>query len=146
MNPRRKQRLIITASMFAGFGLIIGLILYAAGENMDLFYTPNEIVNGKNETGVKPKVGERLRIGGMVVPGSVVRDDKTLDVRFDLIDDGARITVVYQGLLPDLFREGQGIITEGKLDKNLNFIADIVLAKHDENYKIDHLEGYKEQI
>jgi len=134
MNPRRKQRLIITASMLAGFGLIIGLILYAAGENMDLFYTPNEIVNGKNETGVKPKVGERLRIGGMVVPGSVVRDDKTLDVRFDLIDDGARVTVVYQGLLPDLFREGQGIIAQGHLVEAKEIKAFEVLAKHDEEY------------
>ena len=134
MNPRRKQRLYTTIAMFAGFACVVGLILYAANENMDLFYTPNEIVNGHKDTGEKPQVGERLRIGGLVVPGSVVRNDKNLDVKFDLIDDGAKVTVVYSGLLPDLFREGQGIIAQGHLTSPTEIKAFEVLAKHDEEY------------
>ena len=134
MNPRRKQRLYTTIAMFAGFALVVGLILYAANENMDLFYTPKEIVHGHKDTGDKPKVGERLRIGGLVVPGSVVRNDKDLDVKFDLIDDGATVTVTYTGLLPDLFREGQGIIAQGHLTSPTEIKAFEVLAKHDEEY------------
>lgn len=134
MNPRRKQRLYLAITLLMGFSVIVGLILYSAGQNMDLFYTPSEIVNGKNETGVKPKVGERLRIGGMVVEGSVVRDEKNLDVSFDLVDKGPKITVTYTGILPDLFREGQGIIAQGHLTGPNQIKAFEVLAKHDEEY------------
>jgi cytochrome c-type biogenesis protein CcmE len=134
MNPRRKQRLYLTILGVVGFSLITGLILYSAGQNMDLFYTPSEIVNGKNETGIKPKVGERLRIGGLVVTGSVRRDEKSLDVSFDLMDIGPIITVTYTGILPDLFREGQGIIAQGHLTSTNEIKAFEVLAKHDEEY------------
>ena len=134
MNPRRKQRLYATLAMFFGFSAIIGLIMFAAGENMDLFYTPKQIVYGHNDTGDKPEIGERLRIGGLVVEGSVKRNDKNLDVKFDLIDDGATVTVTYTGILPDLFREGQGIIAQGHLVSPTEIKAFEVLAKHDEEY------------
>lgn len=134
MNPRRKQRLYTTLAMFLGFSAVVGLIMFAAGENMDLFYTPKQIIHGHNDTGEKPEIGERLRIGGLVVPGSVERNDKDLDVKFDLIDDGATVTVTYTGILPDLFREGQGIIAQGHLTSATEIKAFEVLAKHDEEY------------
>lgn len=134
MNPRRKRRLYLTVSMFTGFSLVVGLILFAANENMNLFYTPKQIVHGHPDSGEKPKIGERLRIGGLVVPGTVVRDDKNLDVQFDLMDDGATVTVIYTGILPDLFREGQGIIAQGHLKSATEIKAFEVLAKHDEEY------------
>ena len=107
-------------------------MLYALNQNIDLFYTPSEIVEGKQ--GQRPQVGQRLRIGGMVVPGSVKRDQVTLAVSFDLVDTGPAVTVSYNGILPDLFREGQGIVATGTLTKNNHITADEVLAKHDEEY------------
>ena len=132
MHQRRKQRL-------AGVGIIgflivsaIGLMLYALNDSIDLFYTPSEIIEGKN--GQKPQVGQRLRIGGMVVPGSVKRDQESLAVSFDLIDTGPTVTVTYTGILPDLFREGQGIVATGVLTGASSIKAQEVLAKHDEEY------------
>ncbi|WP_421020968.1 cytochrome c maturation protein CcmE, partial [Klebsiella pneumoniae] len=80
------------------------LVLYALNQNMDLFYTPTEIVQGKPD-GSKPQVGQRLRIGGMVVEGSVKRDQESLQIQFDVADVGPAVTVTYEGILPDLFRE-----------------------------------------
>ncbi len=134
MNPRRKQRLYIAILSISGFSIAIGLILYALGQNIDLFYTPSEIVNGKNEDGVKPRLGQRLRIGGLVVPGSVKRDKETLEVSFNLIDSGPLVEVTYTGILPDLFREGQGIVAQGVLVEPTKIEAFEVLAKHDEEY------------
>jgi len=110
----------------------IGLMLYALNDSIDLFYTPSEIIEGKN--GQKPQVGQRLRIGGMVVPGSVKRDQESLAVSFDLIDTGPTVTVTYTGILPDLFREGQGIVATGVLTGASSIKAQEVLAKHDEEY------------
>lgn len=132
MSPRRKQRLMAVSAIVVTVCMAIGLMLYALNENIDLFYTPSEIIEGKS--GVKPKVGQRLRIGGLVVEGSVKRDDSSLSVSFDLIDTGPLVTVVYQGILPDLFREGQGIVATGVLQANNVIKADEVLAKHDEEY------------
>lgn len=134
MNPRRKQRLYVAVSLIAGFSVITGLILYALSQNIDLFFTPTEIIEGRKKDGVKPQIGQRLRIGGLVVPGSVDRNDETLDVSFDLVDTGPKVTVVYQGILPDLFREGQGIVAQGHLVAENRIEAFEVLAKHDENY------------
>lgn len=134
MNPRRKKRLIIASSILCGFALVIGLVIYALKSEVDLFYVPSEVINGVKETGVKPKVGDRIRIGGMVVPGSVNRDDESLAVSFDLIDSGPTVTVTYKGILPDLFREGQGIVADGTLIAPDTLRASQVLAKHDENY------------
>ncbi|MCL9774523.1 cytochrome c maturation protein CcmE [Vibrio methylphosphonaticus] len=133
MTPRRKKRLGIILAIFIGISATVGLILYALNQNMDLFYTPTELVNGKPD-GSKPEVGQRLRIGGMVVDGSVRRDNESLRVSFDLADVGPKVTVVYDGILPDLFREGQGIVAQGVLVDATTIEAFEVLAKHDEEY------------
>ncbi len=133
MNPRRKKRLGIVIAVLLGISLTVGLMLYALSQNMDLFYTPTELVNGKPD-GTKPEVGQRLRIGGMVVDGSVKRDPNSLRVSFLLEDRGPQVTVVYDGILPDLFREGQGIVAQGVLKNATTVEAFEVLAKHDEEY------------
>ena len=132
MNPRRQQRLITVTAIGVLLAGAIGLMLYALSNNIDLFYTPSEIINGKD--GQKPHIGQRLRIGGMVVEGSVERNQESLAVEFDLVDTGPKVTVSYNGILPDLFREGQGIVATGVLQAGNLIIADEVLAKHDEEY------------
>lgn len=132
MNPRRKQRMY---TVFGIGGLIAGaiaLMLFSLSQNIDLFYTPSDIVNGKD--GKKPSQGQRLRIGGMVVPGSVRHDEESMAVEFELVDTGPTVKVIYKGLLPDLFREGQGIVATGILNSSNEIVADEVLAKHDEEY------------
>lgn len=133
MNPRRKKRLSIVLALLVGLGATIGLILYALSQNMDLFYTPTELVNGKPD-GTRPEIGQRLRIGGMVEVGSVKRNPESLKVSFRLKDVGPSVTVVYDGILPDLFREGQGIVAQGVLKDKTTVEAFEVLAKHDEEY------------
>ncbi|MGQ8364639.1 cytochrome c maturation protein CcmE [Glaciecola sp. 1036] len=150
MNPRRKQRLLAVSGALTLIAVAVGVMLYSFSNNIDVFYTPSEIHNGKDQTGVKPQIGQRIRIGGLVVPGSVSRDQDTLSVKFDLVDTGPTITVEYQGILPDLFREGQGIIATGTLQSPTMISAQEVLAKHDEEYmppdlaekleKMDHLK------
>lgn len=133
MNPRRKKRLGIVLAIFIGISATIGLMVYALNQNMDLFYTPTELVNGKPD-GTKPEVGQRLRIGGMVAIGSVKRDSESLQVSFELHDVGPMVTIIYNGILPDLFREGQGIVAQGVLVDATTVEAFEVLAKHDEEY------------
>ena len=160
MNPRRKKRLTIVAAVVIGLGFVVGLVLYALSQNIDLFYTPTEIHHGKKDSGVKAIEGQRIRIGGLVVPGSVYRDENSLKVSFKLADmrmpiefsdDDLMITVKYDGILPDLFREGQGIVANGVLVKDNStsgFLIDAseVLAKHDENYMPKELaESAKEK-
>ncbi|MBQ4837054.1 MULTISPECIES: cytochrome c maturation protein CcmE [Pseudoalteromonas] len=134
MNPRRKKRMFTVLAVIFGIGSAVGLTLYALQENINLFYTPSELVNGKGPENEKPEIGQKLRIGGMVVPGSVVRDETSLDVEFKLIDTGPLVTIRYQGILPDLFREGQGIVAQGTLVESDVIEAFEVLAKHDEEY------------
>lgn len=135
MQPRRKKRLLsmlIVISLIAG---AIGAMLFALQQNINLFYTPGQLVQGLGEGKIKPDVGQRLRLGGMVVPGSVSRDSSSLKVRFDLTDDsGEIVTVEFEGILPDLFREGQGIVAQGVLIEAAVLAATEVLAKHDEEY------------
>ncbi|WED21034.1 cytochrome c maturation protein CcmE [Vibrio sp. JC009] len=133
MNPRRKKRLGLLLALFFGVSATVGLIVYALNQNMDLFYTPTEMVYGKPD-GSKPQVGQRLRIGGMVVEGTVKRDPSSLKVSFDLADVGPAVTIVYEGILPDLFREGQGIVAQGVMTDAKTIEAFEVLAKHDEDY------------
>ncbi len=133
MNPRRKKRLGLALALLFGVGATIGLVLYALNQNMDLFYTPTELVNGKPD-GTKPEVGQRLRIGGMVVEDSVERDPQSLKVSFKVADVGPQVTVQFEGILPDLFREGQGIVAQGVLVDANTVLASEVLAKHDEEY------------
>ena len=134
MNPRRKSRLYLAIVVLIGIALTATLMLYALRSNIDLFYTPGEILQGKGENHEKPEVGQRLRIGGMVMPGSVKRDPNTLQVSFKIYDARGAIGVTYTGILPDLFREGQGIVALGKLNAQGVVVADEVLAKHDEKY------------
>ncbi|WP_440055673.1 cytochrome c maturation protein CcmE [Pseudoalteromonas sp. T1lg65] len=134
MNPRRKKRLFTVVAVIFGIGSAVGLTLYALQENINLFYTPSELIAGKGENKEKPQIGQKLRIGGMVVPGSVVRDEASLDVEFKLIDTGPMVTIRYEGILPDLFREGQGIVAQGTLVEPNVVEAFEVLAKHDEEY------------
>jgi len=134
VNPRRKSRLILTVVVLAGLGIATALVMYALRANIDLFYTPSEILNGKGETHAKPAPGQRLRVGGMVMPGSVERDPNTLKVSFQLYDNSGVVSVSYNGILPDLFREGQGVVAQGVLEENGRVQAKEVLAKHDEKY------------
>ena len=128
MTPARKKRLALIVLMITGIAIGVGFALKSLDENIMFFFTPSEVAKGK-----APR--DRLfRIGGMVVNGSVSRPGNGLTVQFDLTDNVNNVTVRYTGILPDLFREGQGIIANGKLDKDGAFVAQEVLAKHDENY------------
>ncbi len=128
MNPRRKRRLIMVLVLVMGIGGATALALVAFRENLLYFNSPSDVAAGK-----APK--DRLfRLGGMVKEGSVQRSDDGLSVTFVLTDYASDITVRYSGILPDLFREGQGIVANGKLGPDGVFVANEVLAKHDENY------------
>ncbi len=128
MTPKRKKRLYIILALVFGAGIAVGLTMYALSQNINLFYSTSQVANGE------APVGTRIRVGGMVVKGSVKRSKDSLQVNFDLTDYGKPMTVSYTGILPDLFREEQGIIAQGKMDDQGVFQADEVLAKHDENY------------
>ena len=123
----RQKRMTFVAMLIAGVGVFVYLITQALNENINHFYSPTDIVEGK-----APK-NTSFRIGGLVVDGSVKRDTESLKIAFDLTDSANNYTVNYEGILPDLFREGQGIVATGKLKGNV-FVAEEVLAKHDENY------------
>lgn len=128
MNPLRKKRLYIVLAILAGVGIAVALALSALRENINLFYTPTQIAGGE------APLDTRIRAGGMVQKGSLKRTGDSLDVEFVVTDFAKDVTIRYRGILPDLFREGQGIVALGKLDANGELIADEVLAKHDENY------------
>lgn len=130
MIPRRKKRLAMVLSLVLGVSVAISFILIALSNNVDLFYTPSQMVAGDK----RPQVGQRLRVGGMVVEGSVKRDASTLEVEFLVTDTGPTVKVLYRGILPDLFREGQGIVAQGVLLEPDVLQATEVLAKHDEEY------------
>lgn len=134
MQPRRQKRLAAVMLVIALLTGAVAAMLYALQQNIDLFYTPSQLVEGLGKDKVKPVPGQRLRIGGMVVPGSVQRDPNSLKVSFDLVDTGPLVRVTYEGILPDLFREGQGIVAQGILIDATTIDASEVLAKHDEEY------------
>jgi cytochrome c-type biogenesis protein CcmE len=140
VNIRRRNRLWLVSSIILGVGLTFSLVLYALSSSIDLFYTPGEVIYGKRETQKVPEVGQRLRVGGMVMPGSVVRDPDSLKVTFTVYDSEAEIDVSYDGILPDLFKEGQGVVVQGELEPNNHVMAKEVLAKHDENYTPPEIE------
>ncbi|NWL78636.1 cytochrome c maturation protein CcmE [Pseudomonas taiwanensis] len=128
MNPVRKKRLFIILAILAGVGIAVALALSALQQNINLFYTPTQIANGEAPQDT------RIRAGGMVEKGSVQRSGDSLDVQFVVTDFAKSVTIRYHGILPDLFREGQGIVALGKLNGDGVLVADEVLAKHDENY------------
>lgn len=127
LTPKRKKTLFILLLVIMGVGTAVGLSLYALRQNINLFYTPTQLVEHK-----APE-GRRIQVGGLVVKGSLQRAPDSLDVRFTISDLKNQIDVVYTGILPDLFREGQGIVANGRIENGV-VIADEVLAKHDEKY------------
>ncbi|MEH6570611.1 MAG: cytochrome c maturation protein CcmE [Halioglobus sp.] len=128
MHPVRKQRLYLVLFVVVFSSAAIGLMTYALRGNINLFYPPAEVAAGN------APVGQPLRIGGMVVEGSIKRSPDSLKVEFELTDYQATVPVEYEGILPDLFGEGQGAVAAGQLNAHGVLLASEVLAKHDENY------------
>ena len=128
MNPARRQKLLKLIALICVLAIISGLVLYALRQNISLFYTPTEIANGQ------APLRHNIRVGGMVEKGSIVRAANGLGVQFKITDYKQTVTVFYTGILPDLFREGQGIVAEGSVMDQQSFHATQVLAKHDEKY------------
>ncbi len=123
---RKTRRLYIVLAGMTMLGLAAGLVLFAFQDSLVFFYTPSDIVDKD------VKQGQRVRLGGLVAEGSVEKDGTT--VRFVVTDFAAELPVTFTGILPDLFREGQGVVAEGSLLPDGSMEADSVLAKHDENY------------
>ncbi len=128
MHPIRKQRLLIVIFMVLFSSAAVGLVSYALRGNINLFFPPAEVAQGK------APFGKPIRVGGMVREGSVQRSDDSLEVRFVITDFQADVAAVYVGILPDLFGEGQGAVASGVLNEEGVLMASEVLAKHDENY------------
>jgi cytochrome c-type biogenesis protein CcmE len=124
---RKRRRLVLIGSSIGVLAIAVALMLNAFRDSIVFFNSPSDVV----EKHIQP--GTRIRLGGMVRSGSLVRGDD-LKVRFDVTDGNRQMPVAYQGLLPDLFREGQGVVAEGALDASGTFNADTILAKHDETY------------
>lgn len=127
LNAKRKKTLIIIIALIAGVGVAVGLATYALRQNINLFYTPSQLA------AAEAPEGQRIQVGGLVMQGSLKRAPDSLAVRFTITDLKQQVDVVYTGILPDLFREGQGIVANGRLVNGV-VEADEVLAKHDENY------------
>ena len=128
MHPLRKKRLYIILFVMTFSAVGIGLLVFALRENMNLFFPPADVVAGK-----APQ-GRTIRVGGYVVKGSVQRQGEGLEMRFRLTDGKAELTVLYTGILPDLFSEGEAAVAKGILNSEQQLVASEVLAKHDENY------------
>ncbi len=127
MKPRQKRFIFIIASLVI-FSAAVGLVLYALQNNVSLYFTPTQVFNKE-----APQ-NRNFRIGGLVVEKSVKRETDGLTVYFDVTDTFKTMQVKYKGILPDLFKEGKGVVAHGKLGADNIFYADEVLAKHDENY------------
>jgi cytochrome c-type biogenesis protein CcmE len=128
MTPRRKRTMYIIIGALTGLGLAVGLVLYALKNNVSLYFTPTQVFNKE-----APQ-GRNFRIGGLVEAGSMHREGDGLTVHFNVTDTVKTMPVIYKGILPDLFKEGKGVVAQGKLEADNVFHADEVLAKHDENY------------
>lgn len=128
MTPARKKRLSLIVLMIIGIAIGVGFALQSLNENIMFFFSPADIEAGKAPP------NKDFRVGGIVVDGSVSRPGEGLTVEFDVTDNQSVVKIKYTGILPDLFREGQGIIANGRLNPEGHFIAQEVLAKHDENY------------
>jgi cytochrome c-type biogenesis protein CcmE len=124
---RKQRRSVLIAICLSVLALAVGLVLFALEDSIVFFYSPSDIKEKNIGT------NQRFRLGGLVEEGSFKRGQGTT-VTFAITDNAKSVPVIYTGVLPDLFREGQGVVSEGKLDKNGTFIADSVLAKHDETY------------
>jgi cytochrome c-type biogenesis protein CcmE len=128
LNYKRKYRVKIILIFIFGFSLAISLILFAFKNSIDLYYTPTQLLNNID------LLHKSIRIGGLVEQGSIVKANG-LNLSFNIIDNNNSIKVMYNGILPDLFKEGQGVVVLGKLNNEQHFIARQVLAKHDEKYR-----------
>jgi len=128
MTPRRKKTMFIILGGLAALGAAVGLVLYALQNNVSLYFTPTQVFNKE-----APQ-GRSFRIGGLVEVGSIKREGDGLTVHFSVTDTTRSMPVVYKGILPDLFKEGKGVVAQGKLEADNLFHAEEVLAKHDENY------------
>ena len=128
MRAVRKKRMQMVIFIAIGAAVAIGLVLFALRQNINLFFTPTQIAQGE------APIGREIRAGGLVVDGSVNRSLDSLYVEFTISDTAEQVVVAYDGILPDLFREGQGIIAIGKLNESGVVEARQVLAKHDEEY------------
>lgn len=129
MNPKRKSRLYLALFLLVAVAGTTAALMVAMEENINMFYPPDQVVDGT------APLERTIRAGGMVKDGSVSRDPESLQVEFTITDHlGSDFIVSFTGILPDLFREGQGIIVQGELDQQGKFMAREVLAKHDENY------------
>lgn len=128
MNPARRQRLILILIGVALFSAAVLLLLFASSNQVNLFYSPTDIVQGE------APADRSIRAGGIVMYDSVLRDPDSLAVTFLVTDNNEQITMSYKGILPDLFKEGQGVVATGSLSGNGVFEASEVLARHDENY------------
>ena len=128
MNPTRKRRLTIVLLVAAAAVVAVGLIVFALQQNMNYLFTPSQVQTGQ------ANAYKTFRLGGMVKSGSIQRSSDSLKVTFTVVDASGTMPVEYTGILPDLFREGQGIVVHGALTGGGQFTADEVLAKHDEKY------------
>lgn len=128
MHPKRKQRLIVALGIVIFSSTAIGLVSYALRGNINLFYPPAEVIAGNAPT------DRAIRVGGMVVEGSIQRSETDLTTVFSVTDYDGVVEVSYTGILPDLFAEGEGVVASGMLNSDGRFMATEVLAKHDENY------------
>ena len=128
MTPTRKRRLVTLVLILAVLASAAGVTIWSLQQNLLFFQSPSQLA----ETAMP--AGRNFRLGGLVKPGSVARDGGSLVVNFTVTDGQAEVPVQFDGILPDLFREGKGVIAIGALDEGGTFAADEVLAKHDENY------------
>lgn len=139
MHPQRKKRLQLILLMVTAVTIGVGLMAYSLSQNINLFMTPTQIANGE------APIGQTIRAGGLVVDNSVERAQDGLLVQFKVTDGKSQVLMQYDGILPDLFREGQGIVAMGQLNPDGLFIASEVLAKHDENYMPPEVQAALEQ-
>jgi cytochrome c-type biogenesis protein CcmE len=126
--------------LLAGLAIAVGLTTYALRQNINLFYDPTQIAAGE------APLDTRIRAGGMVEEGSVKRDPDSLKVEFRVTDYNKSVSVEYVGILPDLFAEGQGVVAMGHMQPDGRFVADQVLAKHDENYMPPEVSDSLEKV
>ena len=134
MHPKRRQKLLVIIFILSACAAAVALLTTALRQNINLFYTPSQVVDGE------APVGQSIRIGGMVALGSFQQLDGVRS-QFRVTDFNETISVRFEGLLPDLFREGQGIVARGQLGASGSFEAEEVLAKHDEKYMPPELKG-----
>ena len=142
LTAKNKSRLYFVIALLLGVVIAASLIIYGLSKNMVYFYTPTQVINKE------APINKSIRVGGMVVPGSIIKSKSSLNVIFQINDLKNTISISYDGLLPDLFGENQGVVVTGSLDSKSNFVANEVLAKHDENYmppEVADMMGIKPQ-